>query len=129
VTISYERARGGRAVGQHPDGFAITASRTVAVPVERLFRAIVEDSARAAWMPDGRLRERTSTAPRSARFDWGDGTTRVNVVLDVVDERRSRVSIEHARLADAAEAARMKPWWRERLTVLKAQLERGDSDE
>ena len=30
VTVSYERARGGRAVGQHPDGFAISASKTMA---------------------------------------------------------------------------------------------------
>src|SRR6266508_988043 len=33
VTVSYERARGLRAVGQRTDGFAITASKTVAVPV------------------------------------------------------------------------------------------------
>src|SRR5262245_12101451 len=39
VTVSYERARGGRAVGEHPHGFAITASKTVTVPVERLFAA------------------------------------------------------------------------------------------
>ena len=34
VTVSYERARGLRAVGEHADGFAITASKTVAVPVD-----------------------------------------------------------------------------------------------
>ena len=40
VTVSYERARGGRAVGEHPGGFAITASKTVAVSVERLFARV-----------------------------------------------------------------------------------------
>ena len=39
VTVSYERARGRRAVGEHADGFAITASKTVAVPVDRLYDA------------------------------------------------------------------------------------------
>lgn len=29
ITTSYERARGGRAVGEHEDGFVITASKTV----------------------------------------------------------------------------------------------------
>ena len=36
VTISYERARGLRVVGQRTDGFAITASKTVAAPVDGL---------------------------------------------------------------------------------------------
>ena len=81
VAASYERARGLRAVGEKDDGFVVTASRTVAVPVERLYEAFVSDSARARWLPDGRLRERTATRPKSARFDWGDGDTRVNVTF------------------------------------------------
>ena len=79
VTVSYERARGLRAVGEHADGFAITASRTVAVPVERLFDVFSDEALRERWLPGGSLRERTSTRPKSARFDWGDGDTRVNV--------------------------------------------------
>ena len=63
VTVSYERARGGRAVGEHVDGFAITASKTVAVPVERLYEAFVNGSRRKRWLPDGKLRVRTSSKP------------------------------------------------------------------
>src|ERR687891_886255 len=57
VTVSYERARGGRAVGEHADGFAITASKTVAVPVERLFDAFTDGSLRTEWLPEDGLRE------------------------------------------------------------------------
>jgi hypothetical protein len=123
VTLSYERARGLRAVGQHPDGFSITASRTVAVPVGRLFDAFVDESERERWLPDGRLRERTATRPKSARFDWGDGPSRVFVSFDAKDAGRSTVALEHARLADAGEADRVKAMWRERLDALKALLE------
>ena len=56
VTISYERARGARAVGQHADGFRITASRTVQVPAERLFDAFADEMQRRQWLPDGQLR-------------------------------------------------------------------------
>ena len=73
VTVSYERARGRRAVGEHASGFAITTQKTVAVPVDRLFDAFVDDSLREQWLPAGELRERTATRPKSARFDWGDG--------------------------------------------------------
>jgi hypothetical protein len=125
VTGSYERARGGRQVGQHADGFTVTASRTVAVPAEALFAAVVVD--RGEWLPGVGLRERTSTPPRSARFDWEDGATRVHVTIDAVGAARSRVTIAHVRLPDAEEARRRGAWWRERLLALEARLEAGAS--
>jgi len=126
VTVSYERARGGRAVGERADGFAVTAAKTV--PVERLYEAFVDASQRARWLPDDELRERTATAPRSARFDWGDGTTRVTVVFDAKDGGKSAATLEHARLADSEQAERMKAFWRGHLATLKAQLEGGRDD-
>jgi Domain of unknown function (DUF4287) len=123
VTVSYERARGRRAVGEHADGFAITASKTVAVPVDRLYDAFVDESLRERWLPDGRLRERTATKPKSARFDWGDGETRVVVGFTAKGDAKSVVDLEHGRLPDTAEAERMKAFWRERVAALKEVLE------
>jgi hypothetical protein len=123
ITVSYERARRGRAVGERSDGFVITASKTVAIPVERLFDAFVDESTRDRWLPDGELRERISTRPKSARFDWGDGETRVNVGFQAKGDERSTVDLEHERLPDAEQAERMKAYWRERVAALKSQLE------
>jgi hypothetical protein len=124
VVGSYERARRGRAVGEHPEGFTITASKTVAVPVDRLYDAFFDESLRERWLPASELRERTASKPRSARFDWGDGATRVNVVFDAKGDAKSAVAISHERLPDAAEAERMKALWRERVVTLKEVLER-----
>jgi hypothetical protein len=124
VVGSYERTRGLRAAGEHADGFAISATRTVAVPVERLYDAFVDASLRARWLPDAELRERTATKPKSARFDWGDGASRVHVTFAAKGEDRSTAALQHVRLADAAEAERMKAYWRERVTALKQELER-----
>jgi hypothetical protein len=124
VAASYELTRGLREVGEKEDGFAITASRTFAVPAERLYDAFLEESVRARWLPDAELSERTATRPKSARFDWGDGSTRVNVTFLARDESRSTVSLEHRRLPDADEAARVKTYWRERLLGLRELLER-----
>jgi hypothetical protein len=126
ITMSYERTRGLRAVGQRADGFAVTVSRTVAVPVERLYDAFVDESLRTRWLPDGGLRERTATRPKSARFDHDAG--RVNVTFLAKDEAKSTVALEHAQLADAEQADRLKTWWREHLTALKSRLEAGDLD-
>jgi hypothetical protein len=117
VTVSYERARQGRAVGERPGrGFSVTASKTVAVPVERLYDAFLE-------LAPGELRERTATRPRSARFDWGDGDTRVIVGFEPKGDGKSTVALEHERLPDADEAERMKAYWRARVSDLKAELE------
>jgi hypothetical protein len=123
ITASYELTRGLREVGEKDDGFAVTASKTVAVPVERLYEAVVSESARTAWLPDGQLSERTATPPKSARFDWGQGRTRVHVSFLARGETKSTVAVEHRRLADAGQADQMKTYWRERLSVLKGTLE------
>ena len=118
ITMSFERSRRRRVVGQRTDGFAVTAQKTVAVPVERLFDAFADD----------RLRERTATRSRTARFDWDGGDSRVNVTFVAKTGASSVVAVEHARLANAREAERMKAHWRERLTTLKAELEAAATD-
>lgn len=123
VAGSYERARGLRAVGEHPDGFTITAAKTVAVPVERLYDAFVDESLRERWLPDGALRERTASRPRSARFDWDDGESRVHVTFLAKGEAKSTAALSHERLADAEEAERMKAYWRARIAAMKEVLE------
>jgi hypothetical protein len=124
VTVSYERARELRAVGERPDGFSVTAQKTVAVPVEQLYDAFVDESLRKRWLPDGELRERTATKPKSARFDWGDGDSRVIVGFTARGNAKSTAALEHERLPDAGEAERMKVFWRERIAALKDTLER-----
>ena len=113
ITMSYERTRGLRVAGQRADGFAVTAQKTVPVPVERLFDAFVAQPRRAARAHGHeaevgplRLGRRTTAA--------------VNVTFVAKGDASSTVAVEHARLADAEEAERMKAFWRERLSTLKA---------
>ncbi len=123
VAVSYERASGRRAVGEHADGYRASASRTVAVPVARLYDAFVQPSKRERWLPDAALRKRTGTKPKSARFDWGDDGTRLIVSFETKSNDKSTVTISHERLADADERDRMKAYWRERTAALKKELE------
>jgi Activator of Hsp90 ATPase homolog 1-like protein len=124
ITVGYERARGLRPAHGGRDGlYAVSASKTVDVPVEQVFEAFTDPKLLARWLPEGGLHERTSQSGKSARFDWDDGTTRVNVGFYPKDEARSRVALSHERLPDAETAERMKGHWRERLGELKAVLE------
>jgi hypothetical protein len=124
ITVEYERARGLRPVRGDRDGsHNVSASKTIAVPVERLFEAWSDPELRSRWLGDAELSERTSRPPRTARYDWEDGSTRVLVGFDAIDASKSRVALSHERLPDEDEAIRLKAFWRERLAELKAQLE------
>ena len=123
IAVSYERARGLRAVGERSDGFAATATKTVGVPVEVLYDAFTDESLRARWLPGAELRERTATRPKSARFDWGDGQTRLVVSFVAKGDAKSTLALSHERIPDAEQAERHKAYWRERVGVLKEVLE------
>jgi len=123
ITVSYERARGMRAVGQMKDGWAINASKTVNVSVDDLFDAVVEERLRKEWLPDAELSVRTATKPKSSRFNWEDGSTRVNVSFEAKAPSKATVFVSHERLPDADSADAMKDYWRSALVELKTSLE------
>ena len=125
ITVNYEVARGLRAPGQRPDGWEIGASKTVAVPVERLYEAFTDEAQREGWLPGAELRLRTATAPKSARYDWEDGSTRVVVMFEAKGDAKSVVFLAHQKLPDADTADGMKAFWRERVGALKELLEAG----
>lgn len=123
VTVAYEQARGRRVPGQRSDGsFSVSAGKTVAVPVERLYAAFADPGVRERWLP-GDLRVRTATPVRTFRADWTDGVTRIAVGFVPKGETRAQVALAHEKITDAETAAAMKAHWRERLDALKALLE------
>ena len=126
LTVDYEQARGLRPPGGRRDGtFAVSASITVEAPVERLFAACLNPKIRARWLPGAVMRERTSIPGRSARFDWEDGSTRVNFGFNAKGQGKSQIALLHERLSDPKAAAAVQAYWRERLAALKVLLEGG----
>ncbi|MGV9774971.1 hypothetical protein [Streptosporangium sp. NPDC003464] len=123
ITVVYEQERGMRAPGQNSAGYySATGSKTIAVPVDRLYEAFADAAERERWLP-GELRVRTATAPKSFRADWQDGSTRIAVGFVAKGDAKAQVALIHEKLADAETAARMKVFWRERLAALKTLLE------
>jgi uncharacterized protein YndB with AHSA1/START domain len=125
VTVGYEQARGLRAVGERPDGFAATASRTVAAPVGQLFDAWHDAQARGRWLLDAPVEVRRSVDGKSIRMSWNPGGSPVAVSFQARGPGKSQVAIEHARLKSAASARSQKAFWTAALDRLKALLESG----
>ena len=123
VTVGYERARGMRALHERPDGYEVSASRTINAAPERISDAFTDDSLRTRWLPGAPIAVRTANRGRSARFDWGDPPSLIGFSLFSKGDARTQIGLAHQKLPDAEAAARIKLMWRERLTALKELLE------
>jgi Domain of unknown function (DUF4287) len=123
ITVGYERARGLRVKHQNARGFSVSASKTIGVPIDVAFEAVVDARKRRKWLTDSTMRIRTKQENKSARFDWEDGTTRVNAWFEKKGPSKTTIGFMHEKLPDADEAETMKQMWRERLVDLKSLLE------
>jgi uncharacterized protein YndB with AHSA1/START domain len=118
ITIGFERARGLRAAHQLADGFSVGVAKTFGVPVEWLWAAFADEAGRSRWLEPGLLRERTAQPGRSARFDVAGGPSRVAVSLASKGEAKTAVTVQHERLAAAADVEERRAFWKERLAAL-----------
>lgn len=125
ITVSYEQALGRRERHQRPEGFQISRSRTIQVPLPRLFRAWSDDQLRENWLSEGTFTVRKATEPRSMRITWVDGETHLDVYFYERSTARSQVVVNHSRLPDAAAAEQAKRFWKDRLDQLQTYLEDG----
>ncbi|HSJ98310.1 MAG TPA: hypothetical protein VLC53_14635, partial [Myxococcota bacterium] len=125
VTVGYEQARGLRKPGQRPDGFCANASRTVGIPLDKLFAAWSEPRQRSRWLPGAPLAVRRATEGKSMRMTWTEGGcgSNVEVHFQAKGSARSVVQVEQTRLPDAGGAARQKAYWGSALERLKSLLE------
>lgn len=123
VTVGYERARGIREEHQKPGGYEISRSKTIDVPLSRLYAAWETAKARTRWLRDSNLVVRKVTPSKSMRITWVDGKTSVEANFSSKGQRKSLVTVQHNKLADAKAAARMKAYWGDQLDCLKAVLE------
>ena len=123
VTVGYEQARGLRVVNQKANGYAASSSKTFGVDVDDLYAAWSEPRSRAKWLPGAPLEVRKATSGKSMRITWTTGASNVDVNFFAVARGKSRVQVEHGKLASAAAAARQKTYWSEALGRLKGFLD------
>ena len=124
VTVGYEQARGLRQKGQRPDGYSVSASRTMSAPAAAAFGAWTDARVRSRWLgADAGLTVRKATPDKSVRATWGDGRGNVEVNLWPKGAARCQVAVQHSKLTSNAAALRMKRFWGEALDRLREVLE------
>ncbi len=123
VTVGYERFHGLREKGQRRDGsYEINKSKTINVPVDKLYSAFSRKRVREQWLPR-ELTIRTSTKNKSMRALWPDGTP-VDIYFYEKAPWKSQVALQHRKLASKAEADDRRRYWADRLKELNALLVR-----
>jgi hypothetical protein len=121
VTVGYEQSIGKRVPRQKADGFAASASKTLNVSAATAFKAFNDPRKRASWLAD-ELTIRKATAPKSLRIICEDGKTHLDVNIYAKGDDKAQVTLQHTKLANAREAARMKKCWGEALRRLQETL-------
>lgn len=124
VTVGYEQARGKRAMHQRSGGFAVSRSKTIAVPLAELYAAWSDKRKRGKWLADAEFTVRRATPNKSMRVTWIDGESDLSVVFTAKSPEKSHVAVDHEGLKDARHADQMKSYWTQRLEKLKTLLEK-----
>ena len=123
ITGGYERARGMRAKHQFKQGFAVSANRTIDVPLDELMSAFTNSTTRRRWLLGAPVQRRQTKAASALVFDWPDPPSRITAWFVPKGDSKTTVTVEHGRLPDGETAERFKGEWRERLVGLKKLLE------
>jgi hypothetical protein len=124
VTVGYEQARGLRVKHQKTDGFSVSRSKTLDVPIALVFAAWSDKRKRARWLSDPGFTIRKATANRSLRIKWVDGKTNVEVMFYTKGAGKTQVTVQHNRLTSARDATKLKAYWGTQLDKLHAILEK-----
>jgi hypothetical protein len=82
-----------------------------------------DEAVRSEWLHTAGLTVRKATPAKSMRITWADGTSTLDVSFNSRGNGRTRLVVDHRRLATAAEVARMKALWSEALDALEKIVE------
>lgn len=121
VANTYEQHSGARQKHQMPQGYQISVSRTIQVPLPDLYLAWSDEGVRGSWLQDA-ITVRNATPHKSMRVTWGAGQTSVEVLFYQRGEAKSQVVVQHSKLGSPREAEEKKLYWREALDRLSDAL-------
>ncbi len=124
VTIAYEQARGKREKHEADDGYRVGVSKTLELPLAKLFRFWAEPAERNKWLADDRFAIHKATASKSIRARWGRGVSRIEVDFLNKGAGKSQVTLQHNRIESPDAAEQMKAYWAKKIRALEALLTR-----
>lgn len=125
VAVGYEQLAQGRRLNKKPDGFEVSASKTIDAPVEKVWDSVCPEGL-CDWAPPGELEPSTVVKHDRLRGAWTDGEggqARFGAMLTTAPNGKTRLTVQLGRISDAQAAEKAKQAWRAALGDLKERLE------
>jgi hypothetical protein len=120
LAVSYEHSRGLRDKFQNCNGaYSANASRTLNVPIAKLYGAFSDAKIRNRWLPGADFEITTETKDKSIRGKWDSGTSRVSINFYAKGAGKAQVAVDHMKLSSSKECAAQKQYWFDALNRLE----------
>lgn len=120
IAVSYERARGLRAMNQKCDGqFSVSATKVLSVPLPRLFKTAT--GKQADWFPKGVFEETSRTTDKYWRGKWKKDA-RLSIGFYARGEGKSSIAVDCEKLADVAAVEKERAAWKAALAKLETLI-------
>jgi hypothetical protein len=120
VAVSYERARGIRAMNQKCDGeFSVSVTRVMSVPLPKLYAAAT--AAPQTWFPKGVFVESSRTKDKYWRGKWKTG--RLEIGFYAKGPGRAQIALQSNKLPNAEAVEKERALWKKAIDKLQEIVE------
>jgi uncharacterized protein YndB with AHSA1/START domain len=139
LTVDYERARGMREVGQRTGGYGVSASKTLAAPVERVWASFAEEAKVREWfhpefrhefVEGGRYEAgsargeyRRIVPEKRIRMTAEDDGSFIEIRFEAKSPEKTAVNVSQEKIAAKEDVERLRESWKSALEGVKAQVE------
>jgi hypothetical protein len=120
VAVSYERARGLRAMNQKCDGeFSVSVTRVIDAPLSRLYAAAT--AAPQSWFPKRVIEETSRTKDKYWRGKWKSG--KLEIGFYAKGPGRAQIALQANKLPDAEAVESERALWKKAIDKLQKIVE------
>jgi hypothetical protein len=117
IAVSYERARGIRAMNQKCDGeFSVSVSKVMNVPLRRLFKAATG----GGWFPKSGFQETSKTADKYWRGKWKG--RQITFAFYPKGADKAQITVDSGKLANQEAVEKERALWKRAVAKLEASL-------
>jgi hypothetical protein len=123
IAVSYERARGIRAMNQKCDGeFSVGVTKVFPVPLAKLYAVTADPKLWPKWMPKGAFEETSRTKDKYLRAKWKkDARIAVNFYAKGAD--KAQIAFDIGKLSGLEAVERERAAWKTAVEKLELLLE------
>jgi hypothetical protein len=123
ITVSYERARGGRKTNERAGGtYAVNVTKVMPVALSKLFAAATDPKTRKAWFPPGAFAETSKTTDKYWRGIWKK-TAKLEFGFYAKGAGKAQIVVEIGKLGSVAEVEKARATWKKAVEKLQLSLE------